>query len=70
MNESYKKKLARIEYMGWSCGKMVYEKLAKRADAQKVEGKWRRVRPKLRWGIGLKVMWKEWEKNEKKYREN
>ena len=27
------------------------EKLAKRADAQKLEGKWRRERSKLRWGL-------------------
>ena len=31
------------------------EKLAKTADAQKVEGKRRRGRPTLRWGIALKV---------------
>ena len=29
------------EHMGRSCRKMADEKLAKRADAQKVEGKWR-----------------------------
>ena len=41
------------------------EKLAKRADAQKVEGKWRRERPNLRWEVALKVMiWKEWENYE------
>ena len=35
--------------MSWSCGKMGDEKLAKRADTQKVEGKWRQGRrPKLR----------------------
>jgi len=45
-----KKKLVRstwtvhIEYMAG-------EKLVKRADVQKVEGKWSRGRPKLRWGL-------------------
>ena len=34
---------------------MADDKLAKRADAQKVAGKWRRGRPKLRRGIALKV---------------
>ena len=37
--------------MGWPGGKMGDEKLAKRADAQRVEGKRRRGRPKLRWGL-------------------
>ena len=39
-----------------------------RADTctQKVEGKWRRERSKLRWGIVFKVTQKDWEKNEKK----
>ena len=53
VNESVEKKSARngltwagqIEVMG-------YEKLAKRADAQKVEGERRRDRPTLRWGGG------------------
>ena len=45
--------------------KMGDEKLAKRADALKVERKWRRGRPKLRWGIALSVTKNEWEKNEK-----
>ena len=31
------------------------EKLVKRAVAPKVEGNWRQGRPKLRWGIALKV---------------
>ena len=35
--------------------KMGDEKLAKRTDAQKVEVKWRRGRPKLRCGIALKM---------------
>ena len=35
------------------------EKLAKRTDTQKVEGKYRRGRPKLRWEIALKVTLKE-----------
>ena len=34
---------------------MADEKLAKRADTPKVEGKWKRGRPKLRLGIALKV---------------
>ena len=41
--------------MGWSCGKMGDEKLAKRADALKMQGKWRRGRPKLRSGIALRL---------------
>ena len=32
------------------------EKLLKREDAQKMEGKRRRGRPKLRWGIALRVI--------------
>ena len=43
----------RKEYISWSCGKMGHKKLAKRADIQKVEGKWRRRRPELQWGIAL-----------------
>ena len=43
--------------------KMGDENLAKRADVQKVEVKYKRGRPKLRWGIALKVTFKEWEKN-------
>ena len=54
MKESSKKKLVRstradhVERMG-------DEKLAKRADVQKVDGKWRRGWLKLRWGVALKV---------------
>ena len=49
-----KKKLARSTWTG-HVEKMGDEKLAKRPDARKVDGKWRRGRPKLRWGIALKV---------------
>ena len=52
--QSSKKKLLRSTWAGHT-EKMGHEKLAKRADAQKVEGKWRRGRPKLRWEITLKV---------------
>ena len=66
MNESgvwregkyFKKKLVRNTWVR-------DEKLAKRADVQKDEWKWRRERPKLRWGITLKVTYKEWERNGK-----
>ena len=49
MKESSKKKLARSTWAG-HVEKMGDEKLTKR-DVQKVEGKWRRGRPKLRWGM-------------------
>ena len=51
VNESSKKKLVRSTIHGWSCGKLGDENLAMRADAQNVDGKWRRERPKLRWGL-------------------
>ena len=42
--------------MSWSCGNMGDDKLAKKADTRKVEEKWKRGRrPKLRWGVALKV---------------
>ena len=41
VKESSKKKLVRITWVG-HVEKIGDEKLAKRADAQKVEGKWRR----------------------------
>ena len=47
VKERSKKKLARSTWAG-HVEKMADEKLAKRADAQKVERKWRRGRPKLR----------------------
>ena len=33
--------------MGWSCGKNGRRKIDKRSDAQKVEGKRRRGRPRM-----------------------
>ena len=48
MKENSKKKLARSTS---AVEKMADEILAKKADAQKVEGKWRRGRPKLRRGL-------------------
>ena len=48
--ESSKKKLVRSTWAG-HVEKMTDKKLAKRADAQKVEGKWKRGRPKLRRGL-------------------
>ena len=36
--------------MSWSGGKIGDEKLAKKADAQKTEGKWRRERSNLTLG--------------------
>ena len=50
VKESSKKKFVRSTWAS-HVGAMGYEKLANRADAQKVEGKWRRGRPKLRWGL-------------------
>ena len=47
MKERSKKKLARSTWAG-HVEQMGDEKLAKRADAQKVDGKWRRGRPTLR----------------------
>ena len=44
MKESSKKKLMRSTWVG-HMDKMGDEKLAKRAGAQKIEGKWRRGRP-------------------------
>ena len=35
--------------MGWTRGKNGRERLFKRADALRVEGRWRRERPTLRW---------------------
>ena len=62
MKESSKKKFVTNTW-GGHVGKNGDEKLAKTADAQKVEGKWWRGRPKLKWGIGLKVTYREWAKN-------
>ena len=35
--------------MGWTCGKKEGERLTKRADALRVEGRRRRGRTRLRW---------------------
>ena len=58
VKESSKKQLVRSTWAG-HVEEMGDEKLAKRADTQKVEEKWRRGRPKLRWGIALKETLKE-----------
>ena len=50
VKESSKKKLVRSTWAG-DVKKLGDEKLEKRADAQKVEGNWRRRRPKLRCGL-------------------
>ena len=52
VKESSKKKCIHGLVM-WT--KLGDDKLAKRAGAQKVEGKWSRRRAKLRWWIALKV---------------
>ena len=59
VKESLKKKLVRSR-LKWAghVERMGDEKLAKRSDTQKVEGKRRRVRPRMRWEIG-----KVWEEN-------
>ena len=46
VKERFKKKLVRSSWAG-HLGKMGDEKLTKRTDVQKVEGKWRRERRKL-----------------------
>ena len=50
VEESFKKTLVRSG-LNWAghVGRMGDEKLATRADAQKVEGKRRRGRPRMRW---------------------
>ena len=48
VKKSCKKKLVRNTRTG-HVEKLAGEKLAKRADTQKVEGKWRQARPKLGW---------------------
>ena len=55
VKESVKKKLMKSTWAG-HVERMGDEKLAKRADVQKVEGRCRRGRPKLRWGIVLIVL--------------
>ena len=50
MKEHSKKKLVRSTWAG-HVKEMADEKLAKRAHAQKMEGKWRRGRAKLRRGL-------------------
>ena len=52
VKESSKKKSVRSTWAG-DIEKMGDENW-QRADAQKAEGKWRRGRPILRWGIALK----------------
>ena len=54
MTGSAKKILAKSTWAGHMEG-MGDDNLTKRTDAQKVEGKWSRGKPKLRWGIALKV---------------
>ena len=54
MKERFKKKLMNCTWAG-NVENMGDEKLANSADAQKEDGKWRRRRPKLRWGIAIKV---------------
>ena len=56
MKESSKKKLVH-GFVRWKT--LGDDILAKRAGAQKVEGKLKRRRAKLRWGIALKVTSKE-----------
>ena len=46
VKKSFKKKLATSTWAG-HLEKMANEKLTKRADAQNVDGKWRRGRPKF-----------------------
>ena len=48
MKETYKKKMmrSRLKWAG-HMERMGDAKLTKRADAQKVEGKWRRERPRM-----------------------
>ena len=38
-----------------------WERLVKRADALSVEGRRRRGRPRLRWWIACRVIWRDWE---------
>ena len=52
VKESSKNKLLRSTWAGY-VGKKRDEKLAKRVGVQKMEGKWRREKPKLRWDIAL-----------------
>ena len=56
VKERFKKNLVRSRPI-WAghLKRMGDGKLANRADAQKMEEKKRRGRPKLRWGIALKV---------------
>ena len=52
VKENSKKKLVRSTWAGHMEKKLGDEKLAKRADAQKVEGKWRPGRrPTLQWAL-------------------
>ena len=50
VKEHLKKKLGRSTWSG-HVENIGDEKFAKKADAHKVEEKWRRERPKLRWGL-------------------
>ena len=67
VKESLKKKLVRSG-LTWAgdMERMGDEKRAKRADAQNMEGKMRRGRPKLRWGIALSDLERVGEKLRKK----
>jgi hypothetical protein len=66
VKESFKKKLVSLH--GLVMWKNRRWKTGKESRCPKSGGKWRRGRTKLRWGIALKVILKEWEKNGKKYR--
>ena len=55
VKESSKKKWVRSTWAG-HVKQMGDDNLATRAEAQKVEGEWRRGRPKLRWEIVLKLI--------------
>ena len=54
MKECSRKKFVGSTWAG-HVEQMGDEKLVKRADAPKVEVNWKQGRPKLRWGIALKV---------------
>ena len=68
VKESSEKKLARSTWAG-HVEQMGDKKLTKITDTQKAEGKWRRGRPKMQWGIALKNdierVGEEWGKNDR-----
>ena len=49
MRESHEEAGEDQAKVGWICGKNGRERLTKRADALRVEGRRRRGRPRLRW---------------------